>query len=149
MEKNRTGKSSGYEASPDEVNKLISIIEEVADGKYSNDIMFEEIHHHPEIGANILKGLEFLGPVLAYVLHHHEGVNGKGYPDGLKGEDIPMGAKIISVADCFDAITTERPYQKGRNREEAFDILTDIGGKGLAAELVEIFIKDIKENGMF
>jgi len=274
MEKNRTGKSSGYEASPDEVNKLISIIEEVADGKYSNDIMefttpghsetvqriaeavgmmmvriearemrleqlidelsklnallkkniietvitianalgardpyteghgmrvaiyserlarrmglaqneieniriggmlhdigkigfsdqmfssddvkiseemFEEIHHHPEIGANILKDIEFLGPVLAYVRHHHEGVDGKGYPDGLKGEDIPIGAKIISVADCFDAITTERPYQQGRNREEAFAILADIGDKGLPAELVEMFIKDIKENGM-
>jgi len=117
------------------------------DVKFSKD-MIEEIRHHPKIGANILKDIEFLGPVLDCVRYHHEAVDGKGYPDGLKGKEIPMGAKIISVADCFDAITTERSYQKGRDKGEAYAILRSISGKGLSADLVEAFIEDIKENGM-
>ncbi len=117
------------------------------DVKFSKD-MIKEIRHHPKIGANILKDIEFLGPVLKYVRHHHEGVDGTGYPDGIRDEEIPMGAKIISVADCFDAITTERSYQKGRDKEEASVILRSLSGKGLSAELVEAFIEEIKENGM-
>ncbi len=117
------------------------------DVKISKD-MLEEIRHHPKIGASILKDIEFLGPVLEYVRHHHEGVDGSGYPDGLKDEEISLGAKIISVADCFDAITTERSYQKGRDKTEAYAILRSISGKGLSAELVEVFIKEIRENGM-
>jgi putative nucleotidyltransferase with HDIG domain len=117
------------------------------DVKFSKD-MIKEIRHHPKIGANILKDIEFLGPVLEYVRHHHESVDGTGYPDGIRDEEIPMGAKIISVADCFDAITTERSYQKGRDEEEASVILRSLSGKGLSAELVEAFIEEIKENGM-
>ena len=117
------------------------------DVKFSKD-MIQEIRHHPKIGANILKDIEFLGPVLDYVRYHHEAVDGKGYPDGLKDKEIPMGAKIIGVADCFDAITTERSYQKGRDKGEAYAILRSISGKGLSADLVEAFIEDIKENGM-
>ncbi|MBU0989214.1 MAG: phosphohydrolase, partial [Proteobacteria bacterium] len=75
-------------------------------------------------------------------------LDGTGYPGGLKGEEIPVGARMISVADCFDAITTDRSYQKGRTMEEAFAILRKIGGKNLSPELVEAFIEDIKEKGM-
>jgi len=110
--------------------------------------MFEEIKTHPEIGVDILKGLSFLGTILNYVHYHHESLDGTGYPEGLKGEEIPLGAKIISVADCFDAVTTERSYQKGRTMEEAFAILREIGGKNLSPELVEVFIEEIQENGM-
>lgn len=111
--------------------------------------IFEEIRNHPKIGVDILKDLTFLGPVLDYVHYHHESLDGTGYPGGLKGEEIPVGARMISVADCFDAITTDRSYQKGRTMEEAFAILRKIGGKNLSPELVEAFIEDIKEKGMF
>lgn len=116
------------------------------DVKFSEK-MFEEIKKHPEIGVDILKDLSFLGTVLDYVHYHHENLDGTGYPEGLKGEEIPLGARIISVADCFDAVTTERSYQKGRTMEEAFAILKEISGK-LSPELVEAFIEEIQENGM-
>jgi len=109
--------------------------------------MFEEIKKHPEIGMDILTDLTFLDTVLDYVHYHHESLDGTGYPDGLKGEEILLGARIISVADCFDAITTQRSYQDGRTTEEAFAILREIGGKNLSPELVEVFIEEIKEKG--
>ena len=112
-----------------------------------SDGMFEEIKKHPEIGVDILTDLTFLDTVLDYVHYHHESLDGTGYPDGLKGEEILLGARIISVADCFDAITTQRSYQEGRTTEEAFAILREIGGKNLSPELVEVFIEEIKEKG--
>jgi len=112
-----------------------------------NEGMVTEIHKHPEIGVDILKDLTFLGPVLDYVHYHHESLDGAGYPEGLKDEEIPLGAKIISVADCFDAVTSERSYQKGRTMEEAFAILKEISGK-LSPELVNAFMEEIEENGM-
>ena len=82
-----------------------------------------EITRHPTTGAEILKDLAFLGTALAYIRCHHERPDGRGYPNHLKGEDIPLGAKIIAVADAFDAITTDRPYQKARPFPEALAIL--------------------------
>ena len=105
-----------------------------------------EIHKHPEIGVDILKDLTFLGPVLDYVHYHHERLDGTGYPEGLKGDEIPLGAKIIGVADCFDAVITDRPYHKGITIEDAFAMLKEISGK-MSPELVEAFIEEIKENG--
>jgi putative nucleotidyltransferase with HDIG domain len=110
--------------------------------------LFEEIRRHPEIGVDILTDLTFLGPVVDYVHYHHESLDGSGYPDGLTGDDIPLGARIISVADCFDAITTDRSYQKGRTVEEAFAILKELSGKSLSPDLVEAFIEEIREGGM-
>jgi len=98
-----------------------------------------EIRTHPERGAAIVQSLDFLGPVREYVLYHHERPDGKGYPFGLKGDAIPLGARIISVADVYDAITTDRPYQKGKSRPEALAILDRLAGDGLDAELVNVF----------
>ncbi|MBU0970686.1 MAG: HD domain-containing protein [Proteobacteria bacterium] len=107
-----------------------------------------EIRQHPETGVEILKDLDFLGPVLEYIHSHHEHLNGQGYPRGLSEEEIPLGARIISVADCFDAITTDRAYQKGKSRDEGFQILKILGTAQLDADLVEAFINDVRENGM-
>lgn len=85
--------------------------------------MVKQIIKHPSTGADILSNLDFLGPAVGYVLCHHERPDGKGYPRHLKDEDIPLGAKILAVADSFDAITTDRPYQKGRSPEIALGIL--------------------------
>jgi putative nucleotidyltransferase with HDIG domain len=109
--------------------------------------MFNEIRNHPKIGAEILENLDFLEHIVDYVKCHHERLDGSGYPLGLLQEEIPLGARIISIADCFDAITTDRSYQKGRTVEEAFEIMKKMAGKSLDAELVDTFIEEIKANG--
>ncbi|BCS89262.1 HD-GYP domain-containing protein [Pseudodesulfovibrio sediminis] len=110
--------------------------------------MLEEIHSHPQWGCDILKALDFLGPALDYVYAHHERIDGKGYPRGLHGPDIPLGARILAVADCFDAMTTDRPYKKGVTGEEAFESLRRLAGNYADADLVEVLITDIREKGM-
>ncbi len=113
----------------------------------SND-MLAEVRLHPLIGVSILRSIEFLAPVMDYVHYHHERIDGSGYPCGLKADEIPLGAKIISVADCFDAITTDRSYQKSKNSRKAFAILNTSKGKGFCPGLVDTFIAEIEENGM-
>ena len=109
--------------------------------------MLREVRTHPSLGVSILKDIELLKPVLDCILLHHERLDGSGYPFGLKSEKIPLGAKIISVADCFDAMTTDRPYQKRKSIAEAFKILRQSSGKRLSADLVDAFIEDVLENG--
>ncbi len=109
--------------------------------------MSEEIMWHPTMGRTLLEGLRVRGAVLDYVHLHHERVDGKGYPFGLGGNEIPLGALVISVADCFDAMITDRPYQKRKNITEAIQTLESIRGTVLCPELVDCFIEDIEENG--
>lgn len=73
---------------------------------------FRQIQEHASIGARILEPLEPLRPLIPAIKHHHERYDGTGYPDGLRGEAIPPGARIIALADSFDAMTTDRPYRK-------------------------------------
>jgi len=101
--------------------------------------IFREITRHPTTGAEILKDLDFLGSALSYIRCHHERPDGRGYPEGLKKADIPLGAKIIAVADGFDAITTDRPYQKGQTYDKALAILKDGAGTKWDAACVEAF----------
>lgn len=112
-----------------------------------NDAMKAEIRQHPEWGRDILKDLDFLGSALDYVYAHHEHVDGTGYPRGLRGEEIPLGARIIAVADCFDAMTTDRSYQRSVTDEEAFAALRDMAGSYLDPDLVDAFIADIQAKG--
>ncbi len=95
-----------------------------------------EITRHPATGAEILKDLDFLGPALSYIRYHHERPDGRGYPEHLKGEDIPLGARIISVADGFDAMTTDRPYQKAKTYGEALSTLKKGAGTKWGSESV-------------
>ena len=110
--------------------------------------MREEMQQHPNIGAALLERYGVLTPVLDYVHCHHERLDGSGYPRGLKADKIPLGARIISVVDCFDAITTDRPYQKRKSCRQAFQILRNLSGESLDAALVEAFIEEVKENGV-
>jgi putative nucleotidyltransferase with HDIG domain len=107
-----------------------------------------EIRKHPTIGVEILAGLDFLGPVLDCVRYHHERLDGSGYPCGLVGSEIPLGAQIVSVSDCFDAMTTRRSYQDARGQEEVFEVLRRLAGSALNRNLVEFFILEIQENGL-
>ena len=80
---------------------------------------FQKIRIHPQVGAEIISGVPFPYPVAPLILSHHERWDGKGYPAGLKGEEIPLGARILSVVDYFDALTSERPYHKAMSFEAA------------------------------
>ena len=99
-------------------------------GKKNPPELVKQIIRHPKLGAAILKDLDFLGPALEYVHCHHERLDGSGYPRHLKGDEIPLGAQILYVADTYDAITTDRPYQKGSSPREALGILRQMAEKG-------------------
>lgn len=86
------------------------------------------IIQHPAIGGEVLKDLDFLGSALDDIRCHHERLDGLGYPRGLKAGEIPQGARIIAVADAYDAMTTERPYQKAKSPEEALAVLRSRAG---------------------
>jgi len=101
--------------------------------------IIQEITRHPTTGAEILKDLDFLGNALSYIRCHHERPDGLGYPNRLKAPDIPLGAKIIAAADAFDAITTNRPYQKARTFPEALGILKEGSGTQWDTECVAAF----------
>ena len=97
--------------------------------------MLTEVHQHPRIGVAILKNYNFPPAVIDIVRYHHEKMDGSGYPQGLMGYQIPLGAKIVRVADCFDAITTDRPYQQRKSWIEALTILRQISGTDLSPVL--------------
>ena len=110
--------------------------------------MMAEVRRHPQIGVAILKDFNFPEAIIDFVHFHHEKMDGSGYPYGLMSCQIPLGAKIIRVADCFDAITTDRPYQQRKSWMAASAILHQISGTDLSDGLVKAFIADIKENGL-
>ena len=107
--------------------------------------MVEEIISHPTTGVEILHDLDFLGPALDFVHCHHERPDGKGYPRHLKDHQIPLGAKILAVADAFDAMTTDRPYQKGKTRQAALEILKKHAGTKWDRECVAALEQVIKD----
>jgi diguanylate cyclase (GGDEF)-like protein/putative nucleotidyltransferase with HDIG domain len=106
---------------------------------------FEKIKIHATAGDEILQQVSFPYPVAKYVRYHHERWDGLGYPDGLKGEEIPLGARILSIADAFDAIRFSRPYKPPIPQDEAARILRDQAGASYDPHLVGIFIKHIEE----
>jgi len=101
---------------------------------------FQKIRAHPKVGADIVSSVPFPYPVAPLILSHHERWDGKGYPVGLKGEDIPLGARILSVVDYFDALMAERPYHKAMTFEAAIALLKQESGRALDPSVVSIFI---------
>jgi len=106
---------------------------------------FEKIKMHATAGDEILQQIRFPFPVAKYVRYHHERWDGQGYPDGLKGEEIPLGARILSVADAFDAIRFSRPYKLSIVQDEAVEILRSQSGTVYDPKLVQLFIEHISE----
>ncbi|MGB9892827.1 MAG: HD-GYP domain-containing protein, partial [Candidatus Saccharicenans sp.] len=96
---------------------------------------------HPEYGAEILSKAPCLYKYIPAVRHHHEWYNGTGYPDGLSRAAIPVAAAIISLADAFDAMTSDRPYRKALSQEEALKIIARNSGSQFNPELVALFLK--------
>jgi putative nucleotidyltransferase with HDIG domain len=105
---------------------------------------FEKMKLHAPIGAEILSSIDFPYPVVPIVRHHHENWDGTGYPDGLRGTDIPLGARILSVVDCFDALTSDRPYRARMTDEQALQILSDRRGTMYDPVVVDTFVKSYK-----
>lgn len=101
---------------------------------------------HPELGAHIIRDIKFLQPALPYILHHHERYDGTGYPDRLKGEDIPIQGRLLAVVDTFDAITSDRPYRKGKSTDEAIVEIIKNSGTQFDPIIVQAFIKAIKNS---
>ena len=105
------------------------------------DSEWAAIREHPVIGENIIKKINFLFNISTAVRHHHERYDGTGYPDGLKGKDIPLEARIIAIADTYDAMTSDRSYRKGKTPREAVQELRRVAGTQLDPELVHVFLK--------
>lgn len=109
------------------------------------------IQQHPCIGVNILNSVNFLKDALPIIKHHHEKFGAKGYPDNLNGQEIPLGSRIIAIADAYDAMTTDRPYRKGFSHEAAAEEINRNRGLQFDNELVDIFMQidqNIKNKNM-
>jgi len=104
---------------------------------------FERMKIHTTVGALLLTRVEFPYPVIPIVRHHHEQWNGLGYPDGLKGQQIPITARIIAVVDCFDSVREDRPFRGGMTRDEAIALLLRGSGTHFDPHLVELFLKHL------
>ena len=102
---------------------------------------YEIVKMHPLIGESIITPVKFLNGIAPLILYHHERFDGKGYLEGLRGEAIPQGARIISVADAFDAMTSDRPYRKALSRKKAREELEKESGKKFDPQVVEAFLR--------
>jgi putative nucleotidyltransferase with HDIG domain len=129
----------GKIAVPDEVLKKKGIF---------TDEDWRWMKKHPEAGAAIVSSIKLFnskGGVRDIILYHHERYDGRGYPNGLKGKEIPLGARIVAVADAFSAIIQDRPYRKGRSFEEAVEEIKKNSGTQFDPVIVSAFL-EIKEN---
>jgi response regulator RpfG family c-di-GMP phosphodiesterase len=99
---------------------------------------------HPELGVRMIEKVNFLKPAIPYILYHHERWDGAGYPQGLKGEEIPIEGRLLAVADTFDAITSNRPYRKGQSIEKALDEIKKNAGTQFDPQIAEIFLEAAK-----
>jgi HD-GYP domain-containing protein (c-di-GMP phosphodiesterase class II) len=102
---------------------------------------YEQMKMHTVIGAEIMAPIEQLKEMIPAIRWHHEAWNGRGYPDGLKGEQIPLFARIVAVADTFDAITTNRPYQQAYSLQFAVETITRLTGSRFDAKIVTAFLR--------
>ncbi len=104
---------------------------------------------HPEMSETILKPIDEFKKLLEIIRHHHEWYDGKGYPDNLKGDEIPLGARIITIADSYNAMTTSRPYRGQMTRKKAIGEIVKMSGKQFDPAIVKAFLKALKKNPKF
>ena len=110
---------------------------------------FDVIKTHPLIGERMIAPIKFLENVAPIILYHHERFDGTGYREGLKGEDIPLGARVISVADAYDAMTTDRPYRAGMDKDAAIEELKRNSGTQFDPKVVEAFIRVLNKRKIY
>ncbi len=102
---------------------------------------YEVMKAHPVKGAAIIRGVSFLAPVVPVIYHHQECYDGRGYPGGLTGEEIPLGSRIVAVLDTFDAMTSDRPYRKALPLERAFEELRRYSNRQFDPFIVDLFLR--------
>jgi HD-GYP domain-containing protein (c-di-GMP phosphodiesterase class II) len=102
---------------------------------------FQIMKQHPVCGARILEGIPFLAPAIPYLLYHHERFDGKGYPYGLRNDQIPLQGRLMSVVDTFDAMTSDRPYRKAKSFKMALKEIKDCAGTKFDPRIAEVFLK--------
>lgn len=112
------------------------------------ELEWEVMRSHPVVGERMLKGIEFLHDALPVIRHHHERWDGKGYPDGLGGEQIPLGARIVAVCDSFDAMTTDRPYREAMSPELACEELIAGAGTQFDPICANLLVDTLKKVGV-
>jgi PAS domain S-box-containing protein/putative nucleotidyltransferase with HDIG domain len=113
---------------------------------------FMEIKKHPHWGADVIRLVYFLRDIIPIMANHHENYDGSGYPNGVKGEKIPLESRVLSVADIYEALTADRPYRKGYSRKKALEIIEEEKGRKLDPVITDVFLsmvrtKDFKEEG--
>jgi diguanylate cyclase (GGDEF)-like protein/putative nucleotidyltransferase with HDIG domain len=106
---------------------------------------YEKMKIHPVVGANLLSTIEFPYPLIPMVKSHHERWDGNGYPDGLKGEEIPLNARILALVDCYDALTTNRPYRSPMVRDEVVQFFRRESGRAYDPNVVQVFVDNLEE----
>ncbi len=107
---------------------------------------FEEIKKHPQAGFNIISDVASMKPLLPLIRHHHETFNGKGYPEGLAGGEIPLGARILSVTDSYDAMTSNRVYRRALNREGALAVIDKEAGRQFDPDIARLFTELMRQH---
>lgn len=135
---------------------LLAKYHDIGKSKISKDILFkngpltdkewQEMKRHPQIGYKIAQNIPKLKHIAEGILHHHERWDGTGYPHGLKEEEIPIEARVMAIIDSYDAMTTDRPYQKAKSKEAALKELERCAGTQFDPELTKIFIKELRKN---
>jgi len=138
----------GYAAFLHDIGKIEIDREVLNKPDILNEKEWEELKQHPQWGSDIVAAVTQLHPIIPVIRHHHENYDGTGYPDGLKGTDIPLLARIIRIADSFDAMISLRPYKKPLSIPQAIRELTVNAGKQFDPELVPPFLEIIQEEIM-
>jgi HD-GYP domain-containing protein (c-di-GMP phosphodiesterase class II) len=106
---------------------------------------FEEIKKHPQIGADILRPIHFLRGLIPIILYHHERWDGLGYPTSIRGEEIPIGSRILALADVYQALTSDRPYRKAYSKARAMKIIKEGSGTTFDTRITGIFLRILQE----
>lgn len=105
---------------------------------------YNEIKKHPRIGAEIIRSIHFLKDVVPLILYHHERYDGKGYTSGLKGENIPIGARILAIADVYQALISDRPYRRAYTKPKALEMIKKASGTQFDPAIVKALLKSLK-----
>ncbi len=147
---------SGMDEAESETMRYISEIYDVGMSRVDRSILaksgrlepgdLEQIRNHPRAGVDLISPLEFVDQVRETVLHHHERYDGRGYPEGLTGNDIPLGARVLAVVDAFRSMTTERSYRRTRTPDEALEEIRRCAGTQFDPEIVRVFIEEWRES---
>ena len=154
----RIGKAMGLSLKDLEILEYSALLHDIGKIAIQNEILHKpgkltdaerrSLSTHPVIGADIVENLKFLNEAAVLVRYHHEQPNGKGYPEGLRGEETPVGSRILLCADAFDAMTSDRPYRKGMSIDNVLDQFKKYKGEQFDLDVANLLIKMI-EDGEF